>query len=164
MKKKECDSFSELQKRWYQRLKADGFDDIENENVGGFEFDAEGPVSANSGGRPLKKWSGISNFVLHDGESINVIDKFQTQDPLTSLQSNFPQAIVCSYESLYHSDEFHSICIFVCKHRNRKINVEQVKNIWVLYMQGGSMREIGHELIIHNSTVFRIIQAIKQWL
>jgi hypothetical protein len=134
--------FYDLEFEWYSTLKETGFVDIEEVHLKD---------------RPLKKWSGIG---IHDGLAKEIV----YQEPLIGLQSNFPNTLVSSYEALLYRDDFNDICEFVCRHGNRSLMSYQIRQIWIYYIDGGTTRSIGRSLNIHHSTIFRIIQALRQWL
>jgi hypothetical protein len=156
-------SFHETQEVWYQKLEAHGFKDIEDHNVGGFELSYQGKISACNGGRPLKMWSGSP---IHELEI--AIDL----DPLAPLQTNFPSQVMYDYERLLNSDEFEFVCGYVAKFANRykqgyhsiPISKDQVKEIWILFIEGRSLREMQSMLDIYYQRIYRIIKVIKQWL
>lgn len=148
--------FTSIQEIWYEKLKPD-FTDIEDHTVGGFEIARNGKIPANQGGRPLKKWSGLAS---RD-------HSMPHHEPLAPLISNFPTTVVYQYENLLLSEDFDSICQFIVNRYPNgciKIKSKDVKEIWLLFIEGLSIRAIGSELNIHYSTVYRSLQEIKKWL
>ena len=143
-------SIKDLQSYWYEKLEENGFQDIEDHSL---DF------------KPLKTWSGISIefYNKNTEETTNMLDLFAHQEPLKSQQSCFPENIQHSEYDLLNSDEFDSICSWICRHGNRSITSETVKTIWIMHLDGLSTRLIGTRLEINHNLAFRIIRILKEW-
>jgi hypothetical protein len=143
-------TIKELQNHWYEIAKENGFEDIEDHSL---EF------------KPLKTWSGISieHFNQSTHELVNMLDFISYQEPLKPIQSSFPENIQSSGYDLLHSEDFESICIWICRHGNRKINEESVKNIWVMHLEGNSLRSIACRINIDHRLVHRVVKTLEEW-
>ena len=134
-----------LQAEWYERLKQDGFEDIEDTSLDE---------------RPLKRWSGAVSL---DGKQKPVCDLFGFQDPGTEIQSSFPSKRYGKEEALLNHAEFDDICSSVCGHGNHRLVASQVKEIWELYLEGKTNRAISKETKVNHVTVYRTITSLTEW-
>ena len=125
------------QAKWYAALKESGFNDIE-------DHDYED--------KPLKKWSGVSS-------GFDVI----SQEPLTPIQSSFPEKRFVKEELLLNHAEFDEICGAICGHGNHKLLASQVRAIWELYVNGETNRAIAKSIAINHVTVYRCIASLTKW-
>lgn len=143
-------TIKELQEYWYQQLEEHGFEDIEDHSL---EF------------KPLKKWSGISIEYYNQStrETINILDFVAYQEPLMTAQNCFPENIQHSQYELLHSEDFDSICTWICRHGNRKIKEETVKEIWIKHLNGESVRKIGTDTFLDHRLVHRIVKILREW-
>lgn len=143
-------TIKELRDHWYRELEANGFEEIEDFSL---EFES------------LKSWSGISieHYNTHTHETVNMLDLLAHQEPLKSAQSSFPESIQLSQYDLLNSEDFDSICKWICKHGNRTINEETVKTIWIMHLDGLSTRIIGDNIKINYLQAYRIIRILKEW-
>lgn len=144
-------SFSEQEADWYKALAQDGFEDIEDTSLAD---------------RPLKKWTGVIGEVTYDkfDKLISILDFYSHTQPGEDVKSNYPHPLFYLEERLLNSEEFNEICEYICTHRNRNITIIQVKIIWEMYIDGGTNKGISKVLGIHDSTIFRIIKALREWL
>lgn len=151
----------ELQAKWYQILLEDGFEDIEDWEIGGFEVLSNGiQVSALEGGRPLKAWSGISMKII----DYLPIESVLTQPPLKEIQSIGPIPIISQEKELLNREDFDDICAGITHHGNHSLTKIQVRGIWEMYVEHGySDRRIGKELGINDTLVWRIRQHLTKW-
>lgn len=142
--------FSELQDEWYDILKKDGFEDIED---------------TSSVHRPLKKWTGTFGEYGPNklDKLINILDYYSHQEPGEDVKSNFPHPVFYVDESLLFREDFNSICQYVCNHGNRDVLPAQVKDIWQRYVNGETYRAIAKHTDIYYTTVYRIVAMLRKW-
>lgn len=133
-----CADCMALQKQWYEKIEADGFEEIENVT------DAK---------RPLKASMGVSLE-----EIVNVFV------PVEPLQTAFPQSHLTACERFSHHPDFNDICRRICRHGNHKLTSVGVARIWALYIDGNSNRVIGGILAVNDSLVWRTIRSVVQWM
>lgn len=176
-------SFLATQKKWYSRLQKEGFNDIEDWTIGGFELISEcyrpkpeggqlsGYISnvkardgsltknvnikketAEKGGRPLKKWSGISALYIT-----------ATQPP-GQVVSSFPQSVYAEEEEFQNHPEFQDLCLRLCQHGNSRLTAKLVRSIWVDYCEGKTIRQSEVTYKVSDTTVFRVIQTVTEWM
>jgi hypothetical protein len=156
----------DLQSKWYQILKDEGFEDIEDHLIGGFETMENGQTAqAIDGARPLRSWSGVSAESIdpETGDLINIIDLYIVQEPLEEMQSTFPEPLFTQEQALLNCEDFIKICETICSHGNHTLSVNQVKQMWELYLDGGTNRSIAAAMGINDSLVFRTVKALSQW-
>lgn len=125
-----------LQREWYDRLKDEGFDDIES----------------CQGDRPLKKWSFLYEVTQH------------IQPAREDAISSCPDPKFSKEEELLNLDDFLVICQNLCTHGNRHLTGSDVKSIWIYYCEGTTHREIAKKVNTTKRTVFRIICELKEWM
>jgi len=134
----ETPDFLSLQRKWYEILKNNGFEDQE---------------SADYTDRPLKKWSG-SSWVYSE----------MHQPPGVMAVSSLPQSIFKEEEHFQNHPEFDEICSSLCKHGNSRLNPVLVKAIWQDYCEGRSTRESERSHMVSDTAVFRVIKTITEWM
>lgn len=133
--------FEDLQKEWYDKLEQEGFVDIEDAR---FE------------GRPLKKWSSAVTAAFF-------MEKRWLR-PGEGIVGGFPEPIFTQEEALLNREDFQTICISICRHRNRKLTPDDVRSLWVFYCEGETQRGIAKKINTSKRTVTRIIAVFKEWM
>lgn len=149
------------QDEWYARLKAEGFEDIEDHS---YED------------KPLKRWSGFpihgslrGSSYGHDdlgtgnASSYGLLDTFANQEELLSAQSSFPEKRFVKEERLLNHADFDDICASVCGHGNHKLSAPEVRSIWERYLEGETNRGIAKVIGTSHVTVFRCIANLTKW-
>jgi predicted DNA-binding protein YlxM (UPF0122 family) len=134
-----CEHCQELQKQWYEKLKKKGFEDIEDTSL-----------------RILKKWTGIP---IGDPKLFDVLNVQEAEAP---LQTNWPETKLQKENDFLHHPEFRTVCDNLFRHGNNVISHEIMVNIWELHCEGFSLREIEKQFNIHNSTIFRAINRVRE--
>jgi len=131
-------SFEEIQAKWYDRLRREGFEDQENEAYAD---------------RPLKRWSGISSIY---------VDTFQPAG--SKIISSFPESLLKEEEHFQNHPEFKELCISLCVHGNSRLSPKRVQLIWMDYCSGKTQRESELKHKVSDTTVLRIIRRITEWM
>lgn len=148
------EDYKKLQSIWYEKLAKSGFQDIEDTDVRGFED-----------GRPLKKWEGISPWILGEADDFfNIIDIQSVNGPDFNTVSSWPEPIYCQEQELLNHPDFKVICERLFKHGNSACTSEQVIVIWRDYCEGDSQRTIGKRYGISDTTVLRITHRLTEWM
>ncbi len=146
--------FLALQKQWYSKLSDSGFEDAEDTGVKGFED-----------GRPLKKWSGISNWIpLGDESSLDILDLEKSQPPESPVVSSWPEPFFSQEESFSNHPEFARICASLCKHGNSVVTQESAIAIWSDYCGGASERKLANTYGISGFAIRRILIQLTEWM
>lgn len=142
--------FKDIQDEWYEIIKKDGFEDIEDTSLAY---------------RPLKKWTAdVGEYTSNSLDKlINVLDFYSHQEPGEDIKSNFPHPVFYADERLLLREDFDSICEYVCSHGNRGLMPYQIKDIWQKYVKGDSYRSIAKQTDIYYATVYRIVVALRKW-
>lgn len=130
-----CEHCQKIQRQWYGKLKKKGFEDIEDQFL-----------------RMLKKWTGITDL----------IDPIQIQEPNMPIESSWPEVNFKKETEFLNHPEFKSICETLFKHKNNVITSHVMIQIWEYHCEGASLREIEKRFNIHNSTVFRAINRLRE--
>ena len=162
--------FEKTQAKWYKKLEAEGFEDIEDCKHGGYERTSTGKLlDANHGGRNLKQWSGSSvslnaEDVNKNKDSSGVLDQLVTQPPNSPIVSSFPESLFKREEEFMNHPEFKKVCKSISSHGNSDMTSRKIAAIWISYCNGDSFRLIGRAHKIHNTTVMRTIRKLTEWL
>lgn len=130
-----CKDCQEIQNQWYGKLKKKGFDDIEDTHL-----------------RLLKKWTGVTDL----------LDPVKIQEPNMPIQSNWPEPNFQKESDLLNHPNFMSICKSLFNHGNNVIKTTTIMQIWECHCNGASLREIEKQFNIHNATVFRAINRLRE--
>lgn len=147
-------AFQALQKEWYSKLSESGFEDAEDTGVKGFED-----------GRPLKKWSGISNWIpFGDEESFDILDLEKNQPPESPIISSWPEPFFSQEENFSNHPDFTRICVSICKHGNSKCTPETAIAIWSDYCAGNSERSLENRYGISDTAIRRILTQLTEWM
>lgn len=151
------ESYLALQEEWYQKLAAAGFEDAEDTNIKGFED-----------GRPLRKWSGISNWIHSSGEEpfdVFVLELADlNQPPQCPIISSWPDPLFSQEEEFLHRSDFHEICKNLFSHGNSACTPETAIAIWSDYCSGDSQRMIENRYGISDTTILRITNKLTEWM
>ncbi len=138
--------FETLQREWYAKLAAEGFDDIE---------ESESDLTD----RPLKKWT--TSF----HECNKSIPGFcDTQPEYAPVASSFPEGRYSKEEAFLEREDFLSICEAICYHGNRKLRAIDIRVLWIGYCEGQSHRHIARHMNTSKQTVARILNQIQEWM
>lgn len=172
--------FEKEQAKWYAKLaktkdkNGEVFVDIEHatDANGYFEHENRKPVDANHGGRGLKNWTGNSlspalapgQDGLAEGEADYLLDKLIQQPAEGPIINSMPEPLFQREEQFLEHPEFKKICKSLCKHGNAKLTPQKILGIWHSYVAGKSLRIIGKQFGIHNTTVMRTIKKMNEWL
>lgn len=167
-----CKYCKQFQDEAYKLLEDNGFDDIEDTDRGGFEVEKGNKVDANHGGRPLKKWTGVSLTPKRDRGDDEydpdvILDAVAYQPADSPIVSSFPQPIYGPEEKFLNNPEFHKLCKEAFLHGNSILSPEQVATIWELYSQGWSERKIAKHLGLEYkaaTTTRRAILKMREWM
>jgi GNAT superfamily N-acetyltransferase len=130
----------ELEREWYERLKKEGFEDIEDHTYPD---------------KPLKRWSGA--------HGVGIVDAVKHQEANEPHQSSFPDKRFAKEERLLNHADFDEICRLICGHGNHKLTAELVRAIFEKYVDGDTNREIAEALGINHVSVFRCIEKLRNW-
>ena len=151
--KQKCSDCLALQAKWYGILEQSGFTEIENEKGGLYSFTSHphglfGPRTATRA----------------EHREDQFIDSIQSQSPDEPLISSFPGSYQTDKERLLLHPHFDGLCQSICNHGNHQLVPAQVRSIWELHIEGGSVRIVGARLQIQYTLVWRTIRTILQWM
>jgi hypothetical protein len=130
---------------WNKKLKESGFVDIESPDR-----------------LFLKNPSIPIEYDLPNGKTVNITDLYLYQEENTEIQSSWPEPIFSQPQNFQNHPDFDLKVEEVCNHKNVKFNPIQAAQIWNLYVEGVTWREIAKQIGIHESTVSRVIIKLTE--
>lgn len=142
-----CKHCQKLQGKWYAKLKKKKFKDIED------------PVL-----RLIKKWTGISDLIEDDGSerNISLIDIIISQEPNTSIESSWPETNFRKEQELLNNSNLYDICKKIFKHKRNVVGAEDSIKILEYHCSGIPYRHIAKQVHIHEASVLRAINKLKE--
>jgi hypothetical protein len=131
------DEFKALQRLWYAKAKASGFEDIE-------EDPDRTPEGQN---RMLKDYHGT---------------QFCRQDIVKARQSQ--AAYQERIDNFRNDPAFPEVCKLVTKHKLCKLTASDAQLAWTMHCQGRTEREIAKDLYTEQTVVHRLIARMREWM
>jgi len=138
--------------QWYKKLKITGFNDIEDEKL-----------------QLIKKWTGVSDFIGDDSKSASagnwqnsLIDLFKYQEPESPIGNIWPEINFKKEQDFLNHSQFEATVESLFCHGNNAISPANMTQIWIAHCDGASLREIAKRFNIHNSTVYRSINKLRE--
>ena len=125
-----------LQIEWYARLKATGFEDIED---------------TRTEERPLKKWTCL------------IVGDIVSQKELEPMGSSFPEPKFKNDEELLNHPDFVRVCESLGKHQNNSMTPDEIGIVWSMHCNGLSNRQIAKELGNNERSIRRVMKKIVIW-